>query len=428
MVHPLARPSRRGSYAIVLALTLPVLMGFGALAVDISYMRLAKSQSQDVADAASQAALFALRQSGDQDTARAAATAVVSRNTIVGEAGTLTEIDFGTWSNSDRSFTADDSTPNAVRVTVERADAGLFLARIFGRETFSVGSTATSASRDLQVILVMDITGSWDWDDFVHSRDGALAFFDIMSTTYGPYDQIGMTLFLNRYGYEYTPMTLMSSAVSGSVRDDWEELAIASKAGYRDDTYSDSSWDHPCRYNERFKSTKKNDYNYPDPDGKGGCFPAMPRWYTDENGTDHSEGLQMAYDMLEELEDPDNALYNPDAYRAVVILTDGQPDNTSASSSSGAVRAAAGYVEDRWRFVKGTGKSVATIKSETIALAEDLYDDLEAHVWMVTFVSDSSWMESVPQGDGYYTVASSASQLEGIFEDIAQSLPMAIVE
>lgn len=428
MARPHLHP-RRGSYATVLALTLPVLLGFGALAVDLSYIRLADSQAQDVADAASQAALFALRQTGDQDTATAAARAIVAKNGIAGESGSLTEIDFGTWTQSDRSFDTDDSTPNAVRVTVVREDATLFLARIFGRETFSVTATATSASRDLQVILVMDITGSWDWEDFVHSRDGALAFYDVMETTYGPQDALGMVVFYNRYGVEFTPMTLMSDAVGGTVRDDWEDLGIASKAGYRDDTYNDATWDHPCRYNYRFKVTKTNDYSYPDPKGIDGCFPNMPRWYSDENGTDHSTGLQMAYNMIDEVTDPSHALYNPDAYRAVIVLTDGEPNATSSSTASGAVRKSQGYTESRWDYYyDSTGKSVTKVKSSTIALAEDLYDDHEAHVWFVSFVENGSWMESVPQGDGYFTYTNTASDLEDIFEDIAQSLPMAIVE
>lgn len=53
---PLSRSKRAGNYTVLMLLLLGVLLGFSALAVDVSLMRLAKTQAQDVADAAAHAA------------------------------------------------------------------------------------------------------------------------------------------------------------------------------------------------------------------------------------------------------------------------------------------------------------------------------------------------------------------------------------
>ena len=65
--------ARRGSYAILVALLLIVLLGFAALAIDLSYLRLARMQAQNAADAGAHAALMELRKTRDEEVARARA-------------------------------------------------------------------------------------------------------------------------------------------------------------------------------------------------------------------------------------------------------------------------------------------------------------------------------------------------------------------
>lgn len=413
----LTRRRRRGSYSVLFAVSLIVPLGFGALAVDGTVIRLGRMQAQDIADAASQAALMTLRRTGDTAIAERAAQAVVARNQILGQAPALSRIRFGIW--DDGVLHDDPVFPNGVEVEVSRtgdAAVTLGLARTLGFEQVEVTAGSTSATRSLQVIVVMDITGSWDWDDFQYARDAAVLLYDSLSSSHGPDDMLGLVTFHNVYGYAYTPLTRIDDDTSGSIRAQWTALGVSSKAGERDDGYLDPQWKHPCRYNERFDRDNKNDYTQP---AEGGCFPNMPRWYSDENGTDHSVGVALADQMFAEQDEPG-------VYRAMLLLTDGEAADTR--SYAGAIRGQQGYTETRYREYRGIRRSKSSVQNRTIELSRLMWDDLRVHTWMVSFVADRSWMRSVPQGDGYYIRTGNPAELVDIFEEISQSLPLAIVE
>ncbi len=407
--------NRRGNYAILFVLSIPVVLGFGALAVDTSFIRLAQSQTQDVADAASQAALLELRRTGSTALAREAAEAVVDLNVIAGGAGTLKHLEFGAWDENgdpdgERLLAAE--IPNAVRATVAREGSQaipLFLAKIWGYNTFTVERNATSASRKLQVILVMDITNSWSPGNFDNARLASVEFFDTISDSHGPDDQIGMTVFTNRFGWEFTPLTEFDNdATVAGMRSDWDGLRTASKAGEMR-----SSWPARCSTNG---GSEKN--NFEDP-SVGGCFPNMPREYRDEPGTDHSTGMQMAYTMFD-----DN--FDPTAFRVMLVLTDGEPNGLGAP---GTARALDGYTETRWREYLGPApRSGNNIRTESVAVSQEMWADLDVHTYVVSFKKDEAFMRSMAQGQGYFIRTDNSSALVPIFRDIANSLPLALVE
>ncbi|MCB9793795.1 MAG: hypothetical protein H6741_13840 [Alphaproteobacteria bacterium] len=409
MTRTAPRRNRRGVYALIAVLLVPVLMGFGALAVDISYLRLAQAQAQDIADAASQAALIALRQTGDQAQAEAIALAVCERNKVVGFEPNLDDITFGTWDEDTDSFGTDSAAINAVRVTVSRKESNnnavdLHLGAFFGRPEADVTATATSASRNLHVCLAMDITNSWTRPNYYESRAAALLFLATMEGLYGEEDMIGMAVFSGRYGWEFSPMTLISDEVSNNaLAQQWGDMETASKPGRPRNNANGCSVD----FSRGFSNPQ------------GGCFPDMPREYSDEPGTDHTTGMEMCRTMLEEQDDPT-------VFNAVVMLTDGYPNGTG--SSHGNQRAAAGWTEPFREFQATVPHTTSEIQSESVQLAEDMYQDLDANIWVVSFVANPTFLQQMPQGQGYYLNTSDASDLEGIFADIAQSLPMAIVE
>src|SRR5690606_6301802 len=104
------------------------------------------------------------------------------------------------------------------------------------------------------------------------------------------------------------------------VRASWSELRTASKAGKLKSNGTCSVYtDH-----------RKDNFSNPE----GGCYPNMPREYSDEPGTDHTTGIALAHQMF--AENPD-----PSAMRVVVLLTDGVPNGIS--SGHGAIRATEGY-------------------------------------------------------------------------------------
>jgi len=411
---PQSDSNRRGSIAVMAAGAIVVLLAFGAMAIDLSYVRLAQAQAQDIADAASIAALWSVRQSGDIDEAEDAGGTLVGLNPMVGKTAELTSIEFGDWDSSLGTFVTDEDTPNAARVRIARENSGavpLFLGRLFGHDSVDVAAEAIAASRDLHVVLVMDITNSWSRPNYYNAREAAVAFYDVLEQAHGPSDRIGMTVFTGRYAWEFTPLTLMEDAsLTGSVRSQWAVMETASKAG----NYNASSSKGCNVYGRRH--SLRDDFTSP----VGGCFADMPREWLDEPGTDHTTGLEMARTMFE-----DN--FEDGVYRAMVVLTDGLPAGLSSSNFQD--RDADGYVETRWREYRGpVPHSGSDVRSDSEDLAEELWEDLEVNTWVVSFNADHVFMDNMSQGDGYYTVTSNASTLVDIFEEIATSLPLAVVK
>jgi hypothetical protein len=419
-----ATPSRprRGNYSVLFALTLPIVLGFGAFAVDLTWIRMAQHQSQDVADAATQAAMIALRATGNQGIARSAAESVVSSNDIAGGTGELLQLDFGVWDESSRTFTATGNAPNAVRARVGRTDSNgvpYMLARIWGYDRANVEATSTSAARALQVILDMDITGSWTQTNFAEARNAAVNFLDTLTLAYGDDDLVGMVNFTNRFGIEFTRLSpVADEASTHAIRTQWEGLNVASKAG------NPGVFPAECSVHD---GAAKNDFSAgphaaiaDDPVHEaGGCYPKMFREYDDESGTDHTVGLEMARQMFE-------AEPNPSIYRVLVMLTDGIPNGFT---TAGTKRAASGYVETRWPFYPGPiPHTTADIETESNAIADDLWGTLQVNQWDISFVADAGFMHTMPKGDGYFKLANNSAALVPIFADIAQGLPISVVE
>jgi hypothetical protein len=393
---------RRGSYATLYAGMIFVLMVFAALAIDIGIVRLSIGQAQDVADAASQAALLTLRGTSDLGVATTAAEKVIGRNRVGGGIPALEDIQFGIW--EDGAFVASALRPNAVRVTAGRP-VPMQISRLWGWTTRPVSRTSISAARSLHVVLVMDITNSWYQSDFANARSAAVAFYDRIVAAAGPDDRIGLVVFTGQYGVEHTPLMRVDDAVAMNVRSNWAALGTASKAG------SPSTNSRGCIPHV---DPKVNDFTNP----YNGCFPKMWREYQDEAGTDHTTGMEMARAMLRE--DPD-----PAVYRAMLILTDGEPNGTGLHAQ----RADAKYEENRWRYYKtAIRRGTTAVIADSQALGATLWDELEVNVWAVSFVASATWLNQVVQGDGYFTRTSSSAALVPIFEDVAESLPATIVQ
>lgn len=412
---PPLRRRARGNYVLLLAASLMAVLGFGALSIDVGWMLLARGQAQDVADAASQAGMIVLRQTASQPLAEDAIRQVVGRNQVAGVVPHVEAITWGTWDDSlaNPVFVPGGARPNAVRVTVSRTGdhaVPLMLSRIWGKTSFSTRGQAVSATRSIQLVVVLDITGSWGESDFGSAREAVLQAVDMIAGTATDADEIGMTIFTNRYAWAYTPFTNISIPANAlAVRQSWERLNIASKGG-TDANHRDGV---ACVLKPL---AERNDFTNPD----GGCYPDMPREYTDEPGTDHSTGILLAQQLYEEAAGGAN-------YRAMIVLTDGRPNGLGGTS--GQLRAAEGYVEARWREYQGpVPRSQDDIRDASILASAQLWADLDVHTWVVSLVEHDDFMPAMVRGDGYYTRTDSADELAGIFRQIISELPLAIVE
>ena len=162
--------NQAGVSAVIVAIVLPMLIGFGALAVDVGYMCVTKNELQNVADAAALAgagylgSIYAGLSYDEQQTHE------FSRSDIVGAAQQVAlknqaartnilindaDVTIGTWNDEDGIYTLDSIAapivgPDAVEVIARRDGSAngpilTFFARIFNINAVDVSADATAA-------------------------------------------------------------------------------------------------------------------------------------------------------------------------------------------------------------------------------------------------------------------------------------------
>lgn len=410
---PATSRSRRGAHAVIGALMITSILGFGALAIDVTWMRLTQAQAQGVADAAAQAALLELRRTGSLAEARRAAAAVAALNHVGHEEAEVASLEFGTWdldAHGVGSLTLTHDAPNAVRAEVTPFDERtlpFYLAPILGFDRFGVRARATAAGRRLTLVVVQDSTHSWSQEDYGNARGALLDLLDTLENSHGAEDRVGLVTFNWRYAYEYTPLTKvvdLANDPSRRVERAWGDLNVFSEAGV--------PAAHGCR---EHTGRRKNDFAAP----RGGCYPANPRAYYDEWGTDHTTGLSLATRMFAENDDPMS-------YNALLVVTDGKPNYLLAGDGD---RQRAGYTETRWREYAGpVPRTGDEIRHGSIQLTEDLWNEHQVHTWVVSFTADDWAMQAMPRGQGYYTLTHDSRALSPIVQAIADAIPLTLVE
>jgi Flp pilus assembly protein TadG len=152
-----------GAIAAWFALFLPVFLGMGALALDMSYATMMRHKLQSTASASALAGVSMLP---DQAAAVTESMVYVDHNMPTSSYGNVTtnsDIDVGHWDFDARVFTKiadiadpDEDPVNAVKVETNRLDdaehgnpLGLFLAGIVGMNTTNVQTVAIAAQRPI---------------------------------------------------------------------------------------------------------------------------------------------------------------------------------------------------------------------------------------------------------------------------------------
>ena len=142
-------PDEGGAAALLFALALPVVLGFGALVVDIGNARLVRGQMQSAADAAALAASQILT---DKTTATARAVTYATNNVppSYGDVAEPSDVEFGFYDAGGKVFTPGATATNAVRVTLHRdASRGnaieQFFAPILGVDSTTLTVSAVAA-------------------------------------------------------------------------------------------------------------------------------------------------------------------------------------------------------------------------------------------------------------------------------------------
>jgi Flp pilus assembly protein TadG len=184
--------NERGATAVIVAITIVVLLGFGALALDISNAMIARNELQNVADAA---ALAGARQIGvlyqalpsgtpytgytiNPNVVYTAATGVASQNQARQVAMTvnISDIQIGVWNTTTRTLAPITNTgATGVRVTARRdgsanGPVATWLAGVMGINSMNVVATATAALTGSGVLVPGEGNAPFGLDELIFTN------------------------------------------------------------------------------------------------------------------------------------------------------------------------------------------------------------------------------------------------------------------
>lgn len=387
---------------MTMGIFLPMFIGFAALSVDISYINMSKTQSQNVADAASHAAFVSYRATQNLSAADAAAEFIVSQNTVGGGQASLERVEYGEWDFDSLQFTVNSAYINSARAVVSRNTASgnelkLFFAPLLGQTTANVRGQAVSAGRTRQIMLVTDVSCSFR-SDIDSARDANIAFLDYMAAHPYPGDLLGQAVFAGRKTFPLLHELASPIQDYNSLLSEFQKLNICS----------------------RMRGDLKGSPTY-----SGSCY------------TSQARGMHWAFQEFITNGDPRE-------FQAIVLLTDGQANTHLTSSRDGRYRSTAesdtemirdfmwdggSYAYDVWECPYGERyTSNCGIRSYSGSFNGGV------HLWTVYFGgsgSNVSWLQSLTDFDGNRGSSKDTedpSELEVIMVEIASSIPIVITD
>ena len=142
MMKNKTKKSRRGGVLVVFALILPVIMGFGALAIDIGYLCFTRSSLQTGADAAALACAANLSDSHSELITIAEQSA--NLNTAP-DSNLQVSVESGFWDADLEQFHTSPPGVDAVKVSIVQQNVRFFFAGFLGHKSTNISVTATAA-------------------------------------------------------------------------------------------------------------------------------------------------------------------------------------------------------------------------------------------------------------------------------------------
>ena len=165
--------TRVGGMMILIVTALIILFVAAAIGIDVAYMHVTRAELRTATDAAARAGVEALGRTQNVNAARQAAIDFAARNTVAGVPLQIAagDIEIGSTvggNNSRFTFRPNATPPTAMRITGRRTagspsgPVSLLLGSMFGTSTFQPVQSATAARLDIDIALVLDVSGSMD--------------------------------------------------------------------------------------------------------------------------------------------------------------------------------------------------------------------------------------------------------------------------
>lgn len=182
LAPPGRRPGarRRGAVIVQVAVFSTVMLGMGALAVDVGSMYATRAELQSAVDAAALASAGQLVGDGEHDPrtlARQTADTYARLNRVLNSYNgidTARDVEFGKATYDAASgrfvFTPSSTAADAVRISIRRTDGseggpmGLSFAKIFGFAQAELRAKATAVLIPRDIAVVIDLSGSMSFD------------------------------------------------------------------------------------------------------------------------------------------------------------------------------------------------------------------------------------------------------------------------
>lgn len=227
------KPRRRGIALILTTLTLLVFGPMVGLAVDVGILYLLKSRLSQAVDAACLAGARSLARGATLESQVSNATAVAER---------FFRVNFpdGYWGTTNPNYTVTVTEPE-MRLRrvhmVATVDAPLYFLRLLGHQTARLRVEAAAQRRDVNVMMVLDISGSMQTAGACGAlRDSATTFVDRFSNGR---DRLGMLTFNGATRLNY-PMSLyfkdspsIYTQISAITCSGWTNTSQALWEGYQ---------------------------------------------------------------------------------------------------------------------------------------------------------------------------------------------------
>lgn len=159
-----ARRNRRGKIVVMTAFLMTMFMAMIAFGVDVGYIAVARTEIQICTDAAALAGASGLVDG--TAVAQTRAQEYLGKNKVAGQTLTSSNatIEFGTWSDTSRTFTAGGSAPNGIRINTSLTSVPLFFGKALNKDSFNVSAQSIAVYQPRDIMLVLDYSGSMSYD------------------------------------------------------------------------------------------------------------------------------------------------------------------------------------------------------------------------------------------------------------------------
>jgi Flp pilus assembly protein TadG len=381
------RPSNRGSVATIIALAMPAIMGFAAMAVDWGQVSVARIGVKAAADSAALAAADALKTkpttsaqiSTAQSQANSLASTYASQFRVNGLTVTSSAVSFGYYDSTTSTFATSASWPNAggkypnaVQVT-GTATVNMTFSRLMRMNSVTVNWTSRAGSgvvpgRAPDLVIAQDVTPSMAAGDIALAKTANTALVNCIKSNSDPSTRGAFLKFANvdatiqpLVSYTESPMGLLNAA-NGTTAGSYTNTDVCLGSG-------------------------------------GGC-------------TGHSSGYFPAVNILNTASAPPD-----DVGQAIIFVTDGAP-YTSYQGCRSPVTGVGGTqtAYQQWLTTQCTAVNAANTEATCEALGARWNTTSRCSKNQTTYTTSSActsgggvWSPAACSKLGYYTSASCAS-------------------